>query len=106
MANDASVTAGSVTIINTEVVTSKDDSLHPMFYKDLAFGGGAQDAALEDGGDNDGGKMGWNAKFTAIEGATITGWDVTLNNFPTKDSDCDVVVYADNAGAASVVVVP
>lgn len=111
MANDASVTAGSVTIINQEVANSKGDRsrgfmLLPMFYNDLAFGSGAQDEAFEKGGQSDGGKMAWNGKFTAIEGATITRWDVTLNNFPTSGSDCSVVVYANGTGSAQVVTVP
>ena len=108
LAKDAAVTAGSVTIVNHVVLNTKVSMEALTFHKDLVNGGGAQDEhiSLEKGGDNDGGKMAWNAVFTAIQGASISRWDVTLNNFPTSGSDCDVLVWNNNGGAAGVVVVP
>ena len=108
LANDAAVTAGAVTIVNHVVVDSKQDGnkAKVVFHKDLVNGGGAQDATLDNGGNADGGKMHWNANFTAIEGGTYTRWHVTLSNFLVDKGDCTVVVYDNNGGAASIVIVP
>jgi len=103
MANDVSVTAGSVTIFN------QADGSTLEFFTDLVNGGGAQDEAVPAHTNN-----GWSGVFTSNEGGTLTRWDVQVGvaaglgvgkKGATPSGDCQALIYG-SGGGSSVLVTP
>ena len=92
-AADGSVTAGSIKIFNAV------DGRPIDAFNDLAGGLGAQDRAFSSTGYQ--GTWPWHAVFTAVDGTTISRFDVTMNGSPT--GDCTVVVVPYNLDSGTVV---
>lgn len=88
-----SVTAGTVKIFNVV------DGQTPQMFNDLQYNSGGQDRAFP--GNFFQGTWPYHAVFTAIEGASVSRFDVTV--FGSPGGSCTVLLSSLNLGSASVI---
>lgn len=88
------VTAGQIAVV------IQLDGQPLLAFDDLAYNQGGQDRATVNGS-SELGAWPWQAVFTVNDGGTLTRWDVTVTG--SSGGSCTAVVYANNGGAAQVV---
>ena len=92
-ATSPSVTAGTVKIFNVV------DGRTPQMFTDLQYNSGGQDRAFANTSFQ--GTWPYHAVFTAIEGTSVSRFDVTV--FGSASGPCTVLLYSLNLGSASVI---
>jgi hypothetical protein len=91
-----SVTPGSVQIINQTTQTTRTDL---QSFNDLGYNLGIQDRAFPANAGE--GTWPWTGTFTAVEGTTVSRFEVTVTGSST--GDCQVSLVAIGAGDIFVV---